>query len=123
MSKLGKSILRKLLLVLALLNILMCPLMFLAGTFFPRTLGFLDPTLCSPGMHLGNETMSQSDLRGNITAMYIICTDGHQEVDVTGKMLVTLFGLPILGVILLVAWAFVDPGKKPKGPAAPKAQA
>lgn len=34
------SILRKLLLVFALLNILMCPLLFIGGTFFPRALFF-----------------------------------------------------------------------------------
>ena len=121
MSKLGKSILQKLLLVFALLNILMCPFVFLAGTFFPRALGFLDPVLCPPGMHLDNETMSQSDVRGNVTAMYTICTDSHQKVDVTGKMLVILFGLPILGVILLVVWALTDSGKKTKGLADPSA--
>jgi hypothetical protein len=40
---------------------------------------------------------------------------------VTGKMLVILFGLPVLGIILLVVWALADSGKKPKGPADPKA--
>ena len=104
-------VLRKLLLVFSLLNILMCPITFFGMMFFPQGLRFLSPVLCPPGMHLGNETMSESDLRGNVTATYTICTDGHQDVDVTGKALVILFGLPILGIILLVIWALADSGK------------
>ena len=108
------SILRKLLLVFALLNILMCPLLFIGGTFFPRALFFLDPVLCPPGMHLDQTVESATDLRGNITATNAICTDDHQQVDVTGKMLLILFGLPILGVVLLVVWALSDSSEKPK---------
>ena len=111
MPKSTTCILRKLLLVISLLNILMCPITFFGMMFFPSKLGFLSPLLCPPGMHLGNETVSESDLRGNVTATYTTCTDGHQKIDVTGKTLGILFGLPILGVILLVIWALADSGK------------
>ena len=112
MPKSTIRILRKLLLVISLLNILMCPLTFFGMMFFPTALEFLSPVLCPPGMHLGNEIVSESDLRGNVTATYTICTDNRQKVDVTGKILVVLFGLPILGVILLVLWTFDGSGKK-----------
>ncbi|MBN1180199.1 MAG: hypothetical protein JXD18_13390, partial [Anaerolineae bacterium] len=103
----SKSILLKALLVFALLNILMCPVLFVLGAFAPQALGFLSPVLCPPGMHLDSKTRSQSDLRGDVVAVNTICTDGDQEVDATGRMLVILFGLPILGVILLVVWALL----------------
>jgi hypothetical protein len=110
----SKSILLKILLVFAVLNILVCPVLFGLGAFAPQALRFLEPALCPPGMHLDSETRSQSDLRGNVVAVNTICSDGDQEVDATGKMLVILFGLPILGVILLVVWA-LSGSKKPAG--------
>jgi hypothetical protein len=72
-----------------------------------------DPVLCPPGMHLDQTVESATDLRGNITATNAICTDDDQQVDVTGKMLLILFGLPILGVVLLVVWALSDSSEKP----------
>jgi hypothetical protein len=93
----------------------MCPFVFFAGTFFPQALGFLEPFVCPHGLHLDNETLSQSDLRGNTTATYTICTDGHQEVDVTGKILLILFGLAILGGILLIVWALQSDEKSKAG--------
>jgi len=57
-----------------------------------------------------------SDPRGNATASYSICTDGNEQVEISGKMLVILFGVAILGVALLVTWALTGPGKEPDLP-------
>jgi len=43
-------------------------------------------------------------------------------VNVTGKMALFVCGLPILGGVLLVAWALADAGEETEGPADPKAQ-
>ena len=106
----------KIFLILALFNILMCPLLFIGGVFFPSSLGFLEPVLCPSGMHLEQSTESISDARGNATAIYLSCTDGHEHVDATGRTLIILFGVGILGVGLLVIWALISPSKKLDGP-------
>ena len=106
------SVSRKILLKFALFTILMCPLLFIGGVFFPSSLGFLEPILCPSSMHLEQLTESISDPRGNVTAIYLDCTDGHERVDVTGKMLIILFGVGILGVGLLVTWALISPSKE-----------
>ena len=106
------SVFRNLLLVIALFTILMCPLLFVGGVFFPSSLVFLEPILCPSGMHLDQSTESISDLRGNVTAIYSECTDGHERVDVTGKMLIILFSVGIVGVGLLVTWALISPNKE-----------
>ena len=67
-------------------------------------------------MHLDKLTESISDARGNTTAIYLICTDGHEQVDVTGRMLIILFGVAIIGVGLLVTWALISPSKKLDAP-------
>ena len=98
-------ILQKLLLIVSLFFILMCPLLFISSNYFPSSIGFLEPTLCPSGMHFSQLTESISDPRGNATASYLVCTDGREQVDVTGKMLIILFGVGIVGVGLLVTWA------------------
>ena len=107
---------RKILLIFALFNILLCPLLFVGGVFFPSSLVFLEPVLCPSGMHLEQSTESMSDARGNVTATYLACTDGREQVDVTGKMLIILFGVAILGVGFLVTWALIGPNKEPDVP-------
>jgi len=107
---------RKLLLIVSLFIILMCPLLFIGGVFFPSSIGFLEPIICPSDMHLNRLTESLSDPRGNVTASYLVCTDGHEQVDVTGKMLIILFGLAIFGVGLLVAWALGGSSKEPDVP-------
>jgi hypothetical protein len=109
-------VLRKALLASAIIIILMCPFLFVAGRYFPASLSFLEPVLCPPGMQLGGTTESLSDPRGNIAASFSVCTDGREEVDVTGKVLAILFGVAILGVILLVVWALSGPAKEPEAP-------
>ena len=103
---------RKILLILALFTLLMCPLLFIGGVFFPSSLVFLESILCPSGMHLDQSTESISDARGNATAIYLECTDGRERVDVTGKMLIILFGVGILGVGLLLTWALISPSKE-----------
>jgi len=107
---------QKILLIFAVLSILMCPLLFIAGQFFTNSLSFLEPVICPSGLHLDQTTESISDPRGNATASYIVCTDGNEQVDVTGKMLAILFGVAIFGVALLVTWALISPGKEPDVP-------
>ncbi len=109
-------VLRKILLVFSFLVILMCPLLYVAGEFFPGSLSFLEPVVCPPGMRLVQTTESISDIRGNTTASSMICTDGNEKVDVTGKMLIILFGVAILGVALLVTWALTGPSQEPDVP-------
>ena len=103
---------QKILLILALFTILLCPLLFIGGVFFPSSLGFLEPVLCPAGMHLEQLTESMSDAHGNVTAISLDCTDGYERVDITGKMLIILFGVGIVGVGLLVTWALISPGKE-----------
>ena len=107
---------RIILLILALFTILMCPLLFIGGAFFPSSLVFLEPILCPSDMQLDQSTESISDPRGNATAIYLECTDGYERVDVTEKMLIILFGVGILGVGLLVTWALISPNKEPDVP-------
>ena len=107
---------RKILLILALFTILMCPLLFIGGVFIPSSLVFLEPILCPSGMHLDQSTDSISDARGNATAIYLECTDGSERVDVTGKILIILFGVGIVGVGLLLTWALIGPNKEPDIP-------
>jgi hypothetical protein len=109
-------VLRKAVLASAIFMILMCPTLFVAGRYFPASLGFLESVLCPPGMELGSTTESLSDPRGNVTASYSVCTDGREEVDVTGKLLVILFGVGVVGVVSLVAWALSGPAKDQDDP-------
>ena len=104
--------LRSCLLVVAVLGLLSCPVLFGAGMFAPRVLGFLDPIVCPPGMQLNNASSQQTNDEGNdVTAVNLVCTaEGAQPVDVTGKMLLVLFALPALGVAVLVVRALI-PGK------------
>lgn len=108
------GMLRKLLLVVAILTILMCPLLFIGAQFFPDSLGFLEPVICPSGMHLERVTETVADDEGYATASFLNCTDGREEVDITGRMLIILFGVGILGVILLVFWALAGPGEAPE---------
>jgi hypothetical protein len=108
---------RKIVLLLAILFLMMCPVLFISVQFFPGVVSFLEPVLCPEGTHLASEIEEQEDLRGNITASYSVCVGENQEtVDVTGKMLLILACLPTLGVILLVIWAVISPGKKTDTP-------
>ena len=92
-----------------------CPLAFVFGAFTPENLGFLEPVLCPSDMHLDQVTETQTDLRGTVVALDAICTDGRQEVDVTGRLALFVCGLPILVGVLLVLPVFFSPSKKQEG--------
>ena len=114
--------LRSCLLVVAGLGLLSCPVLFAAGMFAPRALGFLDPVVCPPGMQLNNASSQQTNDEGNdVTAVNLVCTAaGAQPVDVTGKLLLVLFILPALGVAVLVVRALIPgPSASTAAPAKP----
>lgn len=116
LMKTSNPLWRKALLALAVLVILMCPLLFLGVNFAPGSLGVVEALVCPPGMRLGSTTETLNDQRGNVTASFGICTDGREQVDVTSRLLVLLFGVALLGVALLVAWALSGPAGEPKVP-------
>ncbi len=95
---------RTVLLIVALVFFLSCLLLFAAGMFAPRALGFLDAAVCPQGMQLNNHEYSRPDTEGNdVTAVTLICTaEGQQPVDATPKMLLILFSLPVLAAMLLL---------------------
>ncbi|MCP4540544.1 MAG: hypothetical protein GY832_25690 [Chloroflexi bacterium] len=112
MPEIVASVLRKLLLIFALLNMLLCPVLFGLGTFAPDKLSFLEPVVCPAGMHLDRVTETRTDMRGTVTSLDAACTDGRQKVDATNKMALFVCGLPIMGGVLLVVWALASPSKK-----------
>ena len=81
-----------------------------------NSLPTLLPVLCPPGMHLKRTTKSISDPRGNATGSNLVCTDGNEEVDATGKMLGLLFGVAILGAVLLGTWTLTGPSEEADTP-------
>jgi hypothetical protein len=94
-----------------------CPLSFALGAFTPENLRFLEPVVCPAGMHFDQVTESQTDLRGTVTALRAVCTDGEQEVGATGKLALFVCGTPVLVGVLLVLPAFFTPSKKQDDPA------
>ncbi len=127
MPKLVTSTLLKLLLIFALLNMLLCPVLFGLVLFAPDKLSFLEPVVCPTDMRLERETSTQASNmqgqgQGSVTSISVFCTDGRQKVDVAGKMILLAVGLPILGGVLLAAWAYVVLSKQAKERADPPAQ-
>ena len=109
----------KMVLLVALLTILMCPLLFIGVRFFPSSMGFLEFILCPSGMHLEQETEMAADPEGEdeeVQVTSLVCTDAHRKVDITTRMLIILFGVGILGVSLLVSWTLISPDKEPDVP-------
>jgi hypothetical protein len=101
-----KSTTNKGLLTVGLVFIFACLLIFLAGMFAPRAIGFLDGLVCPDGMQLGNQTQQRVDQDGNnVDATTTVCVgEGQSAVDVTPKMLALLFGLAIVGGVF-IAWS------------------
>ncbi len=99
-----KSLSFRLMSYLGMALFILCPLTFLAGTFAPRTLGFLDGVMCPEGAHLGKAESQQLDEEGNqVTAVAQICTGPDGTVtDITVRMLALLFSLPVLGTVVYV---------------------
>jgi hypothetical protein len=92
------------LMTVGLVFIFACLLLFLAGMFAPRAIGFLDGLVCPQGMQLSNHTEQQVDSDGNdVDATSTVCVgEGQAAVDVTPKMLTLLFALAIIGGAFIV---------------------
>ncbi len=99
-----KTLTNKALLIVGLVFLFACILVFVAGMFAPRAIGFMDGILCPDGMELSNHTLQQLDQDGNtVDATTTVCVgEGQAAVDVTPKMLALLFGLAIIGGIFIV---------------------
>ena len=101
-------LLKKIVLGFSIFFILLCPLLFLAGMFAPRTLSFLDPIMCPEGSHISNfkhETLvptGPNNVSNVADATDLICVNeqGEYTSDITGKMLIVLFSLGFVGVSL-----------------------
>jgi hypothetical protein len=94
---------RKVSLVIGLVFVAMCVVMFAGGMFMPRALAFLDPVLCPGGGQLGNHSEDVTDSEGTRTSTTLVCLQPNGQVqDATGKSLVILGGLAVLGGLFLV---------------------
>jgi hypothetical protein len=93
---------RKLLIFPAVLCIVLGPMILVTG-LLPFTQKIYEPLLCPEGSEIGTDTATQTDLRGTVTAFYLVCTgpDGKRD-DVTGKLFIGLCGAPLIGGLLLV---------------------
>ena len=102
----AKSKTNRSLLIVGLIFFFACILLFLAGMFAPRAIGFLDGVMCPEGMQLGKQTQQQVDSEGNnVDATTTVCVGaGQPAVDVTAKMLGLLFALALAGGIF-VFWS------------------
>jgi uncharacterized membrane protein YeiB len=117
MVKFLKHIWSKRVIYYIILVIVACPLLMVLGAFTPENLRFLEPVVCPPGMHFDQVTESQTDLRGTVTALRAVCTDGEEKVAATGKLALFVCGAPTLVGVLLVLPAFFTPSKKQDDPA------
>src|SRR5690349_18035727 len=96
---------QKVVLGLAFFFLALCPLMFFAGMFAPRALGFLDTIICPEGAQLSNykhlttvRASGTANSYNDAEATDLICVDAQGNViDVTPQMLGTLFGVAIIG--------------------------
>ena len=96
---------RKIVLGLAIFFIALCPLMFFAGMFAPRALGFLDTLICPEGAQISNYkyittvTANQGvNTYTDANATDLICVDRQgNTTDVTASMLLILFGVAAIG--------------------------
>ena len=70
MVKLVKHVWSRRVIYYIMLIIVVCPLAFVFGLFTPENLGFMEPVLCPPGMHLDQVTETQTDLRGTVVATH-----------------------------------------------------
>lgn len=94
----------RLLILASLFLLALCPLTFLAGTFAPRTLGFLDPLVCPPGYHLDNQTDQYSAAGSYSVSVSIVCrSQAGRVMDATFGMLLILFALPVFGFLCYLA--------------------
>jgi hypothetical protein len=96
----------RLLILAAAILFLLCPLTFLAGTFAPRTLGFLDPLVCPDGYRLDNQTDQYSAPGSYSVSVTMVCrSQAGRVMDATFSMLLILFALPVFGFLCYLASA------------------
>lgn len=95
------------LLMIGLIFIFACIFLFVAGAFFPSTIGFLDRVVCPDGMHLSNQADEFTNQVGSpVDVINIVCTgEAQSPVSATPKMLLILFGLAISGGVLII-WSY-----------------
>ena len=88
----------------ALVVILLCPIVFLAGVFAPQALSFLDPVVCPDGYTLNRQVGTYLNEVGNEgTSVDMVCVNpAGDSVDVTPAMLGILFGIAVLAAVLYV---------------------
>jgi hypothetical protein len=86
----------------ALIVILLCPIVFLAGIFAPQALSFLDPVVCPDGYTLDRKVGAYLNEVGNEgTAVNMVCVEpAGDSVDVTPAMLGILGGIVVLAGVL-----------------------
>jgi len=102
--------LRKIVLGLSIVFILLCPLMFFSGMFMPRALGFLDGIMCPAGSYITNykyeasvKSLHGQNTYSNANVTDLICLDEQgNQIDISWKLLIILFSLPIISGAL---WA------------------
>jgi hypothetical protein len=106
----GSRILQKLVVGFLILNLLVCPFVFVGMMWVPKAIRFLEPVLCPDDMQMGTESEQRSDRDGTYTATTVICVGDHGDVDVTWKVFLIMFGFPALGVVVFL----IAPSSKEK---------
>ena len=108
----ASNVFQKLVIIFMLINIAVCPFVFLGMMFFPQAIAFLEPVVCPENMSMETEHSKGYDEDGSYTQSNVICVDNQREVDITWKVLLIMFGFPAFGVIVF----FIMPtsGKEPE---------
>ena len=95
-------ILRKLIAIFVLLNLAVCPYVFVGMMFAPQAIAFLEPVVCPDGTTMDTEYSHRRDSEGTRTSVEVICVDNQREVDVTWKLALIMLGFPALGVVVFL---------------------
>ena len=97
----------KRLLGIGLAFIAACIFLFLAGTMFPRAIGFLDGVLCPDGMQLTKHSEQIITDEGNPgTSNTVICVgEGQAPVSATAGLLLIMGGLGVVATGFIV-WGY-----------------
>jgi hypothetical protein len=114
----NKSV-RKIVLGLSAVFLLLCPLMFLSGMFLPRALGFMDGIMCPAGSYITNykyeasvKSLHGTNTYSNADVTDLICLDEQgNQIDISWKLLIILFSLPIISGALWFSTQKVEVSK------------
>jgi hypothetical protein len=90
----------KLKIVFILLNLAVCPYVFVGMMFAPQAINFLEPVVCPDDMSMDLGYSHRRDPEGVRTSAEVICANNQRDVDVTWKFALIMLGFPALGVIL-----------------------